>query len=55
MSKFCYESKKLGTIRYEVNVINTIDFVLDYLSKQNIVPDTTELRKEIIEEMQKAP
>ena len=55
MSNLCYENKRLGTVRYGANVLNTLDLVLAYISKQNIVPDTTELRTQILEEMKKAP
>ena len=39
MSNLCTPNNKFGTVKYGTNVIESIDFMLDYLYEHNLIKD----------------
>ena len=53
MNKLCTTNNTFGTVKYEPNVIESIDFMLDYLYEHNLIPTATkaEVKSQLINKL----
>lgn len=53
MSKLCTTNNTFGTVKYETNVIESIDFMLDYLYEHELIKNKTkqEIKTELLNKL----
>lgn len=53
MNKLCTTNNTFGTVKYGTNVIESIDFMLDYLFENNLILNATksEVKAELLNKL----